>query len=164
MHTVSPKSKLERTKLILYLIWQDWLVWNMPHHSGHTIFVLSAAKKLKCSSTIFGNTHEVKNFAAAPTPLQFSTSIIRHGMCTDLILESNNCFTSIYQSNIFNLSTVIKGFFLINSSMLLLRYSDRWVYFFSERASIGDFIFLYLYTSTSGGVKCSYTELSCTGT
>jgi hypothetical protein len=62
---------------------------------------------------------EVKNFAAAPTPRQFSTSIIRNSLCTYLILESNICFCLIFQSNIFNTSTVINGSFPINSPTFL---------------------------------------------
>jgi hypothetical protein len=59
-------------------------------------------------------------------------------------LESNLFFRLIFQLNIFNSSTMINGSFPINSRILRDYYSDCWVFFFSERASIGDFIFLYM--------------------
>jgi hypothetical protein len=75
---------------------------------------------------------------------------------------------------VFQLYISIEYFQFINNDQWLLPNQQStisyvlfrrhcWVSFF-QRASIGDFIFLHMYTSTSGGVKCSYTERSCTST
>jgi hypothetical protein len=139
MSKSSQKQKTEANNLISYLLWKDWLEWDVSNCSFHCHIGHQWRNKLKCSSGNLRDTREVKNFAAAPTPLQFSTSTIRNSLCTYLILESNICFYLIFQSNIFNPSTMINDSFLINSPTLpyaLFRLLDL---FFSEKASIGDF-------------------------
>ena len=129
---------------------------------GDISFWVSA--KMTVSSADSRDTHEVKNFAAALTPLQFSTSIIRNSLCTYSILESNMFFRLIFQLNIFNSSTMINGSFPINSRILRDYYSDCWVFFFFRKGLNRGFYIPVHVTSTSGGVKCSYTERSCTST
>ena len=144
MSKSSQKQKTEANNLISYLLWKDWLNWNVSNCSSHWHLGHQWRNKLRCSSANLRDPREVKNFTAAPTPRQFSTSTIRNSLCTYLFLESNICFCLIFQSNIFNTSTVINGSFPINSPVLLCIIPTAGFIFFWKGLNRGFYIHVLL--------------------
>ncbi len=116
------------------------------------------------SSADSRDTHEVKNFAAALTPLQFSTSNIRNSLCTYSILESNMFFQVCISIEYFQFINKDQWVLPNNQSNTPLCLIPTAGFLFSRKGLNRGFYIPVHVTSTSGGVKCSCTERSCTST